>query len=278
MLAVLLVTPFFVTQTKLQAQGTQIEYQVLAPLPGTTNTGADGAERAKASEYIQGLFRLLIGVAGALAVVMIIVGGIQYMSTDAFSGKSSAKDTIQNALWGLALAAGAWIILASIDKSLVEFNLNIEPVDRIERTGPATRSATGPIGSGPAHLALSSQQVQEQFKNADIKVEGSPRLEGLRQIVIDELVDLKNRCNCDILVTSATGGSHATTGTCNHGNGYKIDVRKHSQGQTMTDFITRNYERLPDRNNKGRMEPLYKSPTGALYALESTHWDIARCN
>jgi len=71
-----------------------------------------------------------------LAVIMIIWGGIQYMSTDAISGKSEAKNTIQNAIWGLLLAISAWLILNTINPDLVKFNLNIEPIK------PSTTSDT----------------------------------------------------------------------------------------------------------------------------------------
>lgn len=143
-------------QTRHSQAQTQTEYQLLAPLPGVT-TGAPEEAKTTATKYIEGLFMLLIGVSGALAVVMIIVGGIQYMSTDAVGGKSSAKDTIQNAVWGLALAAGAWIILASIDKQFVEFDLNIEPVDRIERSG----TTATPIRSGGSRGAVSMEDCSD---------------------------------------------------------------------------------------------------------------------
>ena len=74
---------------------------------------------------IIGIFNLIIAIAGGLAVLKIIYGGIQYMSTDAFGAKNEAKDTIKNAIWGLLLAISAWLILYTVNPNLVEINLDI---------------------------------------------------------------------------------------------------------------------------------------------------------
>ena len=100
----------------------QTDYELLAPLPGYVE------DITTAGPYIEGIFTLIIAVAVGLAVLMIIFGGIKYMSTDAIGGKSDAKSTIQNALWGLLLAISAWLILNTINPDLVNFNLNPEPI------------------------------------------------------------------------------------------------------------------------------------------------------
>src|SRR3990167_790276 len=102
------------------------EYKLLQPIP------LDGANSAPtdtttAEPYIKGIFTLIIAIAGGLAVVRIIFGGIQYMPTDAFEGKSEAKTIIQNAIWGLLLAISAWLILYTINPDLIKFNLTIPP-------------------------------------------------------------------------------------------------------------------------------------------------------
>ena len=111
----------------------QVEYTPLAPIP-LDNLSDPTRENVpvQPGPYIEGLFRLAIGIAGALAVIMIIVGGIQYISTDSISGTSSAKKTIENAIWGLMLAISAWLILYTINPQLVEFDLNLQPIESTE--------------------------------------------------------------------------------------------------------------------------------------------------
>lgn len=102
----------------------QTEYELLAPIPLSGPSSGD-TPKTTPGPYIKGIFILIIAIAGGLAVVKIIFGGIQYMSTDAFEGKSEAKTTIQNAIWGLLLVISAWLILYTINPKLVEFDLNI---------------------------------------------------------------------------------------------------------------------------------------------------------
>ncbi|MFA6098873.1 MAG: transglycosylase SLT domain-containing protein [Patescibacteria group bacterium] len=73
-------------------------------------------------EYITAIYVFLVGVAGILASVMIIFGGIQYVVSFGSPDKiSKAKDTIVSAMIGLALALGSYAILVTISPRLVEF-------------------------------------------------------------------------------------------------------------------------------------------------------------
>lgn len=124
------------------------EYRLLAPIPGvSTEEGGvpcvskddDGniimdengntIPCATAKSYIPGIIVLIIGIAGVLAVIKIIFGGILYMSTDAIGGKSEGKGHITDALWGLLLIVSAWIILNTINPDLVNLNLTIKGLE-----------------------------------------------------------------------------------------------------------------------------------------------------
>ncbi|TSC61689.1 MAG: Uncharacterized protein G01um101448_206 [Parcubacteria group bacterium Gr01-1014_48] len=102
---------YFFTQIAFSAT-----VDLLAPLPGT-------GDSADFNKYVPLAFNIAIGIAGVLAVIMLIIGGLQYMSTDAISGKSEAKSRITAALGGLLLALAAFIILQQINPNLVNFNL-----------------------------------------------------------------------------------------------------------------------------------------------------------
>lgn len=77
------------------------------------------------SSFFNGLFRLGIMIAGFLAVVMITVGGIQYMSTDAVSGKGEGRERITYALMGLLLVLFSWILLNTINPEILDFSKNV---------------------------------------------------------------------------------------------------------------------------------------------------------
>jgi hypothetical protein len=123
------------TQNQATTPGSPSEsgnYIPLAPLPGTTCRDAarpefaDGCTNPNETTlqvYLGGIYLLAIGISFALVFVMIMWGGIQYLSTDAISGKSEGREKIQNALWGLIIVLTAYLLLYTIDKRLLDFSL-----------------------------------------------------------------------------------------------------------------------------------------------------------
>jgi len=103
------------------------QYSPLAPLP----IGPGGTTPATwtLSTYLTGAIKLLVASAGALAVVMLVIGGTQYVAAGINpSAKGDAKERIGNALIGLILVLTSYLILNSIDPKLVQFNLSLSPV------------------------------------------------------------------------------------------------------------------------------------------------------
>ncbi|MDO8572802.1 MAG: hypothetical protein Q7S11_03490 [bacterium] len=90
-------------------------YALLESIPGVAAGSAPTL-----STYLRAVFLTGIGLAGVLAVLMIVIGGIQYIGSGMSpSGKSDAKDKITNAIMGLLLALLSWLILNTINPSLV---------------------------------------------------------------------------------------------------------------------------------------------------------------
>jgi len=82
----------------------------------------------------------LWGIAGTvlLSVLFIVIGAIQYMTTDAVFSKSEGKEKILSAIGGLILALSSYLILSTINPQIVS-NLDLkigENLD-IENTGPS---------------------------------------------------------------------------------------------------------------------------------------------
>jgi len=67
---------------------------------------------AEVNKIIQTIVNILLYVLGAIAVIMIVVGGIRYATSNGdASGIKSAKDTILYAVIGLVVAMLAWAIV-----------------------------------------------------------------------------------------------------------------------------------------------------------------------
>jgi len=106
---ILLFTPFFL----FAAEG---GFVPLEPLPGITNANDPVA-------YFNSLFRLGVIIAGFLAIIMIVIGGFKYMTTDSVSGKEEGKEAIVAALSGLFLILLSVLLLQIINPDILDFNL-----------------------------------------------------------------------------------------------------------------------------------------------------------
>ena len=274
-----LLTSFSLLPTPtLAADPEPTPYTLLAPIPidESCNGKGDPNEvcQTTTAKFLPGLFKLMIAIASGLAVIMLIYAGVKYISTDAFGGKEEAKGIIEDALWGLLLAMSAWLILNTINPNLVYLNLSI---DRIPTTID-TNSKKSAVGEG----GLSAEEVRNQFDAENIDFDPTIILAGLRQGTIDEVVRLHNQCGCNVIVTSATGGTHRE-GEIDHGSGYKVDLRSRNDGEALTNFITSTYQEVRPRSNGDRV---FQSPGGVPYVWEThrppnagsqwaPHWDVA---
>lgn len=110
-----------------------IDYTPLAPLPGVTEAAASNLP-----EYLVAIFKLTLGLAAVLAVIQITIGGVEYMSTDAISGKEDGKERITQAIYGLILAIGAWLILNTVNPRILTFSLNPTPIQAPQETSTTT--------------------------------------------------------------------------------------------------------------------------------------------
>ena len=99
---------------------THSTYNFLAPLPSMSSTfdpaSAGGGDLGK---YLNVMITLFIGICAVLAVIMIVLGGVEYMTSDLVSSKEEGKERILHAILGLLLALFAWILLYTINPNLL---------------------------------------------------------------------------------------------------------------------------------------------------------------
>ncbi|MFZ3020027.1 MAG: hypothetical protein WA051_00710 [Minisyncoccia bacterium] len=139
------------------------KYCALESLPGVTTQN----QPVDLANYLTNIIKLTIGLAAALTVIMIIVGGFQYISTDAMSGKSEGKQRIMNALAGLALALFSYAILYTLggDK-LTNFNLSVEAIP-----DKSAQVAFTAVNNGGNSVCIANQEdfPNETFVNGKMK-------------------------------------------------------------------------------------------------------------
>ena len=131
------------------------DYTLLAPLPCNFNLrfasglkvqcdGSAGGNNnlvtsINASDYIIYMYNLFIAVAAVMAVFMIVLGGFEYMTTDALQKKSDGRKKIQNAIYGLILILCSYLILRTINPAFVSMPSTIvKPLSEIGSSTPSS--------------------------------------------------------------------------------------------------------------------------------------------
>ena len=100
---------------------TPIDYQPISPLPFWQGGGTIG-------QYISGAYDFLIGICFALAIIVIVINGFQYVLTAIGGKKAEAKDTITRAVIGILIAVGSYALLYTINPELVQPTLQLSPL------------------------------------------------------------------------------------------------------------------------------------------------------
>ena len=100
-----------------------LEYIPLEPnaFPGVSTTGSDG----DIGTFLGQIFNFGIAAAVVLALLEIIWGGVEYMTTDSWYTKGDGKDRIYNAIIGLGIALISYLLLYTINPDLVDFSKNL---------------------------------------------------------------------------------------------------------------------------------------------------------
>jgi len=111
-------------------------YVPLSPLPGTTAVVDNKNTVSGLGTYITGIYKIVIGLAIILSVIMFILAGLEWMTAEAVGKKADAIKRINATLFGLALTLGSWLFLNTISPNLVNFNLNIKDVNLVDDSRP----------------------------------------------------------------------------------------------------------------------------------------------
>ncbi len=159
------------------AQPKETTYTLLEPLPcipGAQQNCENGSlKKVDLNSYISYLFKFSIALAAFLAVVMIIIGGFQYVTSDIPGMKGNAKEKIWNAVWGLVMVFASYLILYTIDPRLVSVQTNIEQIQ-------------APVRFLPHEYQNSISQINTEIKSLE---ENAAALEARAQTLKTEALD-----------------------------------------------------------------------------------------
>ncbi|GEM_PF-844060 len=263
--------------------------------------------------FVSNLYQFGLMIGGLLAFGMIVYAGLRHtLAAGNPSSQSDARDQILQALLGLLLLFGAFIVLNTINPNLT--NLSLPKLGGVEQTnnqtlppqqntsykcgqygisykdldscsracsatcvaiGGTTTGSTGTPGSGKLTSAQANQLISGNNNGIrKITVVGATSLEGIREQTLNAVVGLKSDCDCDIVITAGTETDHHTDGKFSHQKGYKVDLRPNSP---LNREITENFIQIGTRSD-GALQ--YRDPKGNIYAREENkdgtinHWDV----
>lgn len=104
-----------VTALVVIASPAYAQYNPLIRIPGLPATGT-----ITLSMYLVGLYNFLVSIVGIVAVMMMIIGGMRYITAGGSStALSEAKEIVASAVYGLILAIFAWLIIAAINPDVL---------------------------------------------------------------------------------------------------------------------------------------------------------------
>jgi hypothetical protein len=223
------------------------------------------------AEMVGNLYKFSLLVAGASAFAVMIYGAVLYTASAGNSSKQQdAREWIMGAIWGVVLLLSAYLILYTINPNLV--NLTNPALEKIDVSSLQTQPGAPAVTE---EMRLEDEENRSVFASYGIKINKpfpATQLSGLRGETIQEVLDISAKVgNLSVIVTGgteATGGhSESSTG---HLYGYKVDL---ATNPVIDKYIKDNFTDKGIRESDGAKK--YQSPSGAIYALESNHWDVS---
>jgi hypothetical protein len=223
------------------------------------------------------MFKLGIGIGAVFAVLMIVIGGLQYMTTDSLQGKDEGRKRIKNAIYGLVLVIGSYTILYTINPNLLTLNLNIDPI----LIKPVSEG--GSLISGGARVPMTVGQIEESngvrsyleengveaYKGpcTEGQTTGCVNLNGLPKSAQDGLVSIQEDCDCSIIITGGTEAGHAS-----HGVGKAIvDLRTTGD---LNAYVSKNKVGSAVQLSYGVQYKVKVGDSTVTFVREDDHWHV----
>ena len=139
---------------------TPIDYQPISPLPFWKGGGTIG-------QYISGAYDFLIAICFALAIIVIVINGFQYVLTAIGGKKAEAKETITRAVIGILIAVGSYALLYTINPELVQPTLQLSPLAAPNASPSNTGGAISPSPTTGGSTASTNSNAPQVGPTAD---------------------------------------------------------------------------------------------------------------
>lgn len=124
----------------------------LAPIDGLTKEGV--VDSKTLSDFLRNLYRFLVGIAATLAVIEIVIGGLQYATQDIPSQKSDGKQRIWNAIFGLILVLSPVLVFSLINPAILDLSIQLRELDTKPRVVAPSKIPQQTQGTEPQSVPI----------------------------------------------------------------------------------------------------------------------------
>ena len=253
-------------------------YNLLAPLPNPDNPNQplstfDPTQNSNLGAYLNLMIKIFIGICAVLAVIMIVMGGMEYMTSELISNKEEGKKRIAGAIFGLLLALGAYALLYTINpdllntdlKSLTAVTVEVDLGNDIPQTPTNGVYANGSKVGDPwtgTPASLPNGVTRQSPECTSVGQMGCTSTIGLNTNALQSIADTDTGCNCQITLTEGTAFWQHSTTTSHKPGSSTVDIK----GNTTLDNYLSGGQPLQNMHR-------YPPPSGS-YLYETSHWHI----
>lgn len=256
-------------------------YILLAPLPSPGNAAKfenfnpepTATNPYPLTTYLRLMIKLIIGLSAVMAVIMIIIGGMEYMTSELISSKEEGKKRIQGAIFGLLLALGAYAILFTINPDLLNSELNVPEakltvdinvdVPQVcvagQKCGGYDTGALWNTQLAGTITGLPSGVTSRPGECAKVGDRPCTSLRGLNLNYINSTIA---RCNCQLVITGGTESWLHKVGSSHRPGSPTVDLETNL---TLNNYITGGQPLVV-----GQRYSIY----GVSYLYEGNHWHV----
>jgi hypothetical protein len=134
----------------------------LAPIPGLTSNISGNISASTLTQFLNNLYKYLIGLAAVLAVIEIMWGGLEIMG-ESVTKKADGKAKIQQAILGLVLVLSPVLVFTIINPAIL--NLSLSSLQPLSTQAPGSSAPSQPVQ--PGQTVNTSTTADNQIKVGD---------------------------------------------------------------------------------------------------------------
>lgn len=192
--------------------GVMTDFKALAPIPGLTGDATGKSTSVLSSnslaEFFNNLYIYAIGMAAAIAVIQIIYAGLEiaFFNKDNVSKLMDSKGRIAQSIYGLILIFSPVVVFSIINPSILNLELNLQPLDT------APRSDAAPLGDA-------GKGILDNGKICTDNNQCSSRLCDFSAGEKNEIGEARGRCSQAVKGAQCSFNSQCVTNYCDTGGG-----------------------------------------------------------